>query len=236
MKTNTKKSMETITSIHSRILDKIQSGAIRQKPRWHFVLLALLFVFGVIALSLILLYLVGFVGLVFREHLVFEALDFGPRTFFAMMHTLPLLLIVIVITVFLLLHVLVRHFAFAYMKPVAVTLGGGLALTLLLFAGILDADKDMRIAHLGEGHHIFGIDLLHENFREKMPPHLIHASVVRKEDDGYRIINLMTGHELFVHVSATTTVDREMYTASDTVDLLVEGHGDDIYAIGIRTP
>jgi hypothetical protein len=225
--------MNTINNIHNRILQKIESGAIHQKPKWHFVLATLAIVFGFIALSLILLYLVSFVALFLREHLIFEALSFGPGTVFAIMHTLPYLLILLVITVFLLIHLLVRHFAFAYMKPVMVTLGGGLAVTLILFTLVLVGDKDSRIARFGEDRHVPGFDVFHAHFRDAMPPRAIHGVVTKVSEEG---LSVQGGNEeeMYVHVTDTTRKDQNFYSVGDSVAIFAERRTDGLYAMGIR--
>lgn len=225
--------MNTINKIHNTILKKIESGAIRQKPKWHFVLVTLSFVFALVTLSLIFLYLVSFVGLVLREHLIFDALSFGPRTVFTIMHTLPFLLIVLVATVFLLLHVLVRHFAFAYMKPVMVTLLLGLLLTLVLFASVLLGDKNSRIAKIGEGRHVPGIEALHVRFRDQIPPLVLHGSIVNKQDGVY-VIRDVHDKELQVMLTENTRTDKEMYEVGDRVMLIAERTPEILRAVAIR--
>ncbi len=225
--------MNTINNIHNTILKKIESGAIRQKPKWHFVLMTLSVVFALSALLLIFLYLVSFVGLVLREHLIFDTLSFGPRTVFTIMHTLPFLLIVLVITVFLLLHVLVRYFAFAYMKPVMLTLGLGLLLTLLLFASVLLGDKDSRIARLGEGRHVPGIEMLHVRFRDRMPPVALHGIVVSNKD-GVLVIRDANGKELEVLFTENTRTDKEAYEIGEQVMLIVDRTPEGFRVIAVR--
>lgn len=225
--------MNTINSIHKNILDKIESGAIRQKPKWHFVIMTLSIVFGFIALSLIFLYLISFVTLLLREDLIFEALSFGPRTVFAMMHTLPFLLIVILITILLLLHVLVRYFAFVYMKPVALTLGTGLGITLLIFAGVLTLDKESRIARFGEDGHVPGFNVLHSQFRDRRPPMALHG-VISKVEDNVLTIRENGGREVMVVLSERTRMDKTLYTPGDVVLVLLERGAETMRAIAIR--
>ncbi len=226
--------MNTINSIHKNILEKIESGAIRQKPRWHFVIMTLSIVFGFVALSLIFFYLISFVALLLREDLIFEALSFGPRTVFAMMHTLPFLLIVILITVLLLLHVLVRYFAFAYMRPVALTLGVGFALTILIFAGVLTLDKGSRIARFGEDGHVPGLNVIHSQFRDRRPPMALRG-VIGKVEDNVLTIRENSGREVVIVLSERTRVDKELYSQGDRVMVLLERSEEMLRAIAIRT-
>lgn len=197
----------------------IEKGVITQKPKWHFMLLTLLCVFGASALFLILLYLVSFMSLVLREHLIIEALSFGPRTVVDILHMFPFLLIVLVATVLLILHVLVRHFAFAYTKPVLVTFGGGLLLTLVLFGMVLIFDANSRIARFGEGRHIPGVDVLHSHFREREPARALRGTLLRYEDGKYAVTT-RDGKEVSFTVDEKTRQDGE-YVVGDQVMILL---------------
>lgn len=225
--------MNTINNIQNIILQKIHSGAIHQKPKWHFVLATLTAVCGLAALSLILLYLVSFIALFLREHLLFEALSFGPGTVFVIMHRLPYILIILVIVVFLLLHLLARHFAFAYMKPVMVTLGGGLLVTLVLFGAILIADKNSRIARFGEDRHVPGFGIFHDQFRDAIPPQVLHGTIVQADEGGYSL-QAEREEELYIHVTAETQKDQSVYSIGDRIFILLERHSNGFYALGIR--
>lgn len=226
--------MTTINNIHNTILQKIEEGAIRQKPKWYFVMLTLGVVLGGITLLLILLYLVSFVALVFRERMFFEALSFGPSAVFAIMHTLPLLLLVLVITVFLLLHVLVRYFAFGYMKPVLVTFGSGFALTLFVFVLILVMDKDSRIARIGEYEHIPGARAFHDQFRNRTPLMGVRGTVTKVESDHITVRTATDTDDVTVTVTADTRTDKSTYQVGDQIMVLAEKLEQSLHAVAIR--
>ena len=226
-------SMTTIINIHNSILKKIESGAIRQKPKWQFLLVTLMCMFALIALFLVLLYLVSFAALVLREHLFFDAFSFGPRAVFAVLHTLPFLLVLLTVTVLLILHVLVRHFAFAYMKPVVVTLGGGLLVTFVLFGAVLFMDTNSRIAHFGEGRHVPGIDILHSRFRDRMPPLATHGVVISAGTSTYTIRD-ENGEEKVIQVTQDTDADQEVYDIGEDVFVLIKQTPQALEAIAIK--
>ena len=225
--------MNAINNIHNLILKKIESGAIRQKPKWHFVLMTLGIVFGVIALFLVLLYLVSFVALFLREHLLFEALSFGPRTVFEIVYTLPFLLIILVTTVFLILHVLVRHFAFAYMKPVAATLGLGLLFTLFLFALVLIADKESKIARFGQTQRFPGIEAMHMQLKKRAPPLVLAGTLLEVEGNVYKL-TLTNGDEVTLMISDRTRKDRPVYEVGDPLVFFLQKQESGLFVIAIR--
>lgn len=225
--------MTTIHNVHNQILDKIKSGTIKQTPRWHFVLQALLYLLGFAASFIIFFYFISFVALVLREHYIFEALQFGPRTLFAVMHTLPFLLILIVIGIFIVLQLLVRHFAFAYMKPIAVTAGAGLLLTFSIFALILFTDRQFRIARLGEGQHIPPIDFLHSTFRDRIPRAVVHGTIVSIATSSYIVRDVRNGLITLVSTDNSRMRD-ESYSVGDRIGALVEKRGGSIFILGMH--
>lgn len=223
--------MTTITNIHKAILEKIEQGAIRQKPKWYFVLLTLMTVFGGVALVALLLYVISFTSLVLRERFVLDAFSFGPLVAFEIVHTVPLLLIVLVITIALILHVLVRHFAFAYTKPVVVTLGAGFALVFVLFILVLIFDAESRIGRLGEGKHVPGVGLLHERFRGQSPIVPLRGTVVAL-GDGSCTIRTEEG-EVVARVHERTKQDPSV-TIGSSVVALTERTPEGLVLVGIR--
>lgn len=211
----------------------IESGTIKQKPKWYFVLLTLMAVFSLTALFLILFYFVSFVSLVLREHLIFEAFSFGPQTVLDILHTVPPLLVVLIITVFLLLHVLVRHFAFAYTRPVLATLGAGVLVTMLSFWLVFTIDTESRIARFGEGRHIAGIDIIHREFRDRHPPLSVRGSIQNIQDNVYTIQDTH-GKTIVFFVNERTRMDTPSYATGDMIVVLLAPRDDSFDALAIR--
>ena len=196
------------------------------------MLLTLLFVLELAMLGLIFIYLMSFVGLVFHERRVFEALSFGPQTFFHVVYGVPLLLVLLVALVFIVLHLLVRHFAFAYMRPVMATLSLGLVLTLCMFLVISSIDPNRRLAHFGEGR-FSGVILLHKEFRPPVPPEIIRGTIQDIKPNGY-IVQDISSHIIDIRVDSQTRFHETAYDKGDRVMVFVHHQGDMLYALGIR--
>lgn len=224
--------MNTINNIHNIIVNEIKNGTLSQKPKWHFIVMTCFIILGLISLALILFYLVSFIALFMREHLFFEAISFGPRTVFELMHTLPILLVVLVITVFLLLHVLVRHFAFAYMRPVILTFSVGITLTLLVFGFILYTDTNSRIARFGENGHIPGMKIVHNNFRDKVP-HMAMAGIIISRDGSSYMIQSATNTSIVI-LSDRVRKDKSEYAVGDSVMMLIQKKKNNLEVVAIK--
>ncbi len=111
-------------SLKESILDLIKSGEISMRPRWHFVLKAILTVLGMAILFLAILYLLSFIFFILRASGVWFAPEFGFRGIGIFLLSLPWLLIALSIAFVVLLEVLVRQYSFAYRKPLMYSLAG----------------------------------------------------------------------------------------------------------------
>lgn len=104
-------------TIKENILATIKNGQVKMRPRWHFALKAVLAVLGLVILFLAVLYLASFIIFVLRQTGVLFMPAFGWPGWFAFFSHLPLFLIFLVIFFIITLELLVRHYAFAYRRP-----------------------------------------------------------------------------------------------------------------------
>lgn len=128
-----------VKKIKDNILTRIRSGRVTMRPKWHFVLKALLAVVGGVLLLFATLYLISFVVFVTRQTGVWFGPGFGSPGFGALLRALPWALILLSLLFVAILEVLARRYAFAYRRPllysvtvivVIVLVGGGLAAPL----------------------------------------------------------------------------------------------------------
>ncbi len=135
-------------SILSRVQGAIQSGRVRIKPRWHFVLHAALGAVGVAILLLAILYLASFIIFVLRATGVWFVPMFGWHGWYEFFRSAPWILIVLCIVFIVVLETVVRTYAFAYRAPL---LYSAIAVILIVIAGgVLIAATPL---HRGLFHH-----------------------------------------------------------------------------------
>lgn len=115
-----------------KIIDAIEEGRIKMRPKWHFVFKALLGVVGAIIAGLALLYVSSL--LVFTLHAPTMGVHpMGPRPvgIFVFIRSLPWFLILSSIVFLALLEWLVKKYSFGYRKPLLYSLLGILGFTVL---------------------------------------------------------------------------------------------------------
>lgn len=121
-------------SVQGSVLEKIRHGAVRMRPRSHFLLLSALWAVGALLVFISLLYLASLGVFFLRQSGLWFAPAFGLRGWFDLLRAAPLFLIILVATFAILLEWFVRRYSLGYRVPVVLSLGG--ILTLILVGGI----------------------------------------------------------------------------------------------------
>src|SRR3989344_2081055 len=118
-------------SIHEAVLERIRGGEVTMRPRWHFMLKATLVVAGIALAGLTLLFVVSLAMFALRASGVWFMPAFGWHGFAVFLWSLPKLLILLAIVFIIILELLVRHYAFAYRRPLLISALMVIALALL---------------------------------------------------------------------------------------------------------
>src|SRR3989344_3614541 len=113
-----------IRSIKEEVIARIKRGETIMRPRWHFVLRAMLYALGVLIAALALVYLASFIMFVLRETGLLFVPSFGFRGVGVFLFSLPWFLILLSLVFVFVLEVLVRRYAFAYRKPLLYSVFG----------------------------------------------------------------------------------------------------------------
>lgn len=115
---------EESNSIKNKVLLAIETGKVKMKPRWEFVLQTILIILGAIILVLALLYLFSFIIFIMRQSGLWFIPAFGLKGVMPFLESLPWFLILLVVGAIIILEFLVKHFSFIYRKPVLYSLVG----------------------------------------------------------------------------------------------------------------
>jgi hypothetical protein len=105
-------------SIANKVIHQIKDDKIKMRPKIYFLLKTLAIALGIFFAALFILYLISFIIFALRASGVWYLPCFGLRGIGASFLLLPWLLIAISVILIVILEILVKHFAFAYRKPV----------------------------------------------------------------------------------------------------------------------
>lgn len=164
-------------TIQEKIVQKIEQGRVAMRPRWHFVLRAVLAVLGVILVLLTGLYLVSFVVFVARTTDIGFLPAFGWRGMGQFLYSLPWIVIGFALVFVLVLEVLVRRYAFAYRRPLLYTVVGG-----LLLVGLGGTALAYYTPIHGQAHRLPIALPMYEHYESAPVPGLRHARVLELRD------------------------------------------------------
>lgn len=222
-------------TIQDHILEAAKSGRVRMRPKWHFVLKAALGLVGGVMLVLVLVYLSSFIIFVLRRTGVLFAPGFGSRGWYDFFASLPWVLILLAVVFIVILELLVRHYSFAYRRPLLYSV---LGIVLVVFAGGIMLEhtplhgrlfryaRENRLPPpMGHFYRGFGMQRFNDVHR---------GTVVSSTDRGF-IMEDVRGETSTVVISPRTRLPLGAdFAVGDTVVVFGEQDGTAIRAFGIR--
>lgn len=215
--------------IKKNIIERIKAGEVRQIPKWHFVLRSLLAFLFLLAVTTTTIYLMTFVGLVFKEHELFHLCHMGSRGVFLFMHTAPWFLLGVTILLVGVIHILIRKYSFAFTRPLFFTIAGVVIFTGLIATGVFIFDKNSRFARMGEGREIPLLNVLEKEYRQDFFGDIIHGRVVSREVNSFVMESERT-HTLYTVFLPHSFDEGESLASGDFVMVLGKREAGIIYA------
>lgn len=220
-------------SIKDNVLKSIAAGRIVMKPRWHFMLRAVLLVTGVVLAGMTLLYVVSFALFMLRESGDLFAPQFGLRGLWALLVSLPLVFVCLAIVFLVVLEILVRRYEFAYRKPLVYSV---LGISLIVFLGSFAIDRarvhDQLLRHAVSDRLPLG-GKLYRSWSVQPSRHAVVGVIVNKTNQGFNIQSHR--HEsFFVLVTNETALPEDELAERDLVAVFGPRYEGTITAVGIR--
>ncbi|HUO55831.1 MAG TPA: hypothetical protein VMU27_00110, partial [Candidatus Paceibacterota bacterium] len=121
----------TKTSLKQGVMEAIQKGRIRMRPRWHFVLFSSLATLGVLIMFLAVLYIASLSIFFLHDSGAWFAPRFGGRGWWSLLQSLPWLLITLLIVFICVLQIAVRRYEFVYRRPLLISAAAILAIVFI---------------------------------------------------------------------------------------------------------
>lgn len=137
-------------SIQENIIDSIKSGKVHMKPRWYFVLKFILHILLLVVVFFASIYLLSFIGLVLHEKELFNIFDLSPKGLKVLMSSIPWIIVMLSVCLFIVLYVLVKDYSFVYRKPLAYSFFGLIMFVVLVGFIIHVFDVNFKFARMGE--------------------------------------------------------------------------------------
>lgn len=223
----------------NKVMAMIEKRGVAMRPRWHFLLVSALAAAGVLLLIVVLLYVASLALFFLRENGVWYAPAFGGRGWFALLHSAPVLLLVLVALFALLLEILVRKYSFAYRTPLTMSLGGILVIVFVGGFALAQTSFHRRMeseAHRGHLPPPMGF-WYGDTFRPRPPGDMHRGVIVIQQPGGFVMVSPDGGATSTVEVTPQTRLPYgEDFSPGDMVIVIGDSDGTDtIRAFGVRS-
>lgn len=231
------KDNDAIQSIREGVLSVIKSGKINMRPKWYFVLKTVLCVIGGTMLLLSALYLVSFIFFFLVQSGVWDAPVYGFFGWYIFLRSLPWLLIGFFALFVFVLEILVRHFAFAYRRPLLYSACGILFVVLAGGYVVAATPLHMKLFLYAEKHPLPVAGPMYRQYGHHRLQN-IYAGKIDELNAAGLILITRNGEELMVIVTSRTKVPPRVSLApGDIVAIFggpVPGREDAVEAFGIK--
>lgn len=226
-------------NLTQEVIAKIKGGQIKPRSRVYFIFRNGLFVASAVWIFLSVSLLVSFIIFVLRARGALFLLEFGWPGIKILLLSFPWLLVVLALLFIVALELLIKHFGFAYRRPliysifgvtVAVLSGGALVAATPLHSSAFKSAIESTLPVAGGLYRSYG--------RAPLPPNVFSGRVV--EPDGGQEIQIETigGERLRVQISTSTgcrIINKNgLIEKNDPVMIMGEMRGAKIRAFGVR--
>jgi hypothetical protein len=220
--------------IQERVLEEIKEGRVSMRPRWRFVLQAVMCAVGVIILILALLYLGSFILFSLRKNGVWFTPTFGFQGWYRFVSSLPWLLILFSMIFMGILEILVRRYSFAYRRPIFYSMLG--IIVFVIFGGFLISRTSLHrsLFQYTETHKIPIAAPFYHGFGDRQPGGIYPGIITELRERGF-LIRDRRGLEIPILITPATRLPLERsFLIGDLVLVLGELRGEIVEAFGVR--
>jgi len=224
-----------MNEIKNNVLDKIKTGKVTMRPRWHFVLQAFLLLASVVLVALVAVYLFSFIIFTLDRSGLLFAPQYGWHGMMMFIVSSPLLIIGILLAFLLLLYILVSRYSFSYRKPLVYSIVGMVLLVVTASFLIQHFNVHDKIYSFTEQHHVPGMTPLYEKHLDRKPPGIERGTITETQDTGFTLlteqgttVTVITDVKTKISPEVTLEVSEEVMVFGDTVD-------NALHAFGVRS-
>ncbi len=222
------------SGIRARVLEKIKRGRVKMRPPWHFTLLAALGTTGGALAALTLLYLVSFIIFTARQSGIWFVPSFGFRGWYALLTSLPWLLVALAVLFAAGLERLVKHYPFAYRRPLLYSV---LGIVLLAVAGgflVSRTPLHSGLMRYAEHHPLPVAGRFYRSMRHRRLPHVHRGRVASFTNMGF-VLRDFRGNTVEIVITPRTRLPNGRdFTVNDDIVVFGDRRDGRIQAFGIR--
>lgn len=224
-----------MNNITNNILDKIKTGEVTMRPRWHFVLKAFLLISGILLAALIAIYLLSFVLFTLHKSGVLFAPQFGWHGVMLFVIASPWMLIGILGIFLLVLYLLVSKYSFSYQKPLVYSIVGVVLFVIAVASMIQYYGIHDRVQAFSDRSNLPGLRQLYADPADRRPAGVARGTINTLTEVGF---TLETDRAEILHITVTTQTKRPRLRGLQTGDQVIvfgERVDSSITAFGVKS-
>lgn len=220
--------------LREQVLGAIKSGGTKMKPKWHFILRTALFLSGCLLVFLLLVYLVSLGLFVLDEHQLWVVPSFGFRGIFLFLFSLPWLLIALVLIFLALLQLLVRHYSFAYSRPLFYSALGVLGIVIVGSIVVRQVGFHKNVFEYSTRHHLPLAEPFYQRVEFQENSHVYRGTISQMQEKVFFLKS--RSEDVFeVHITPLTRFPRGVdFVVGDEVIVVGDRNDNTIEAYGVR--
>lgn len=220
--------------LRDEVLAAIEHGNVHMRPHWHFVLKTVLLIIGGVLLFCTLTFLVSFMLFMLRLNGVSFVPAFGLSGWFSLLFNLPWILIVLSLIFLVVLEVLVRHYAFAYRRPLLYSVFSIIVVTTIAGYVVAATPFHRQFSVYVERNNVPWAGSLYRDYgRPRMPD--VHGGVITiLQPRGFLMVDRRAEILTVVITPRTRLPFGADFSPGDTVVVFGDRHGGVVEAFGIR--
>lgn len=223
-----------MNNLKDTILKKITAGEVAMRPRWHFVLRALLFFSMLSIAALVAIYLLSFVFFVLVRNGLLLTPAFGlPGIIFFVVRS-PWLLILCVGVFLTILYLLVQHYAFCYRRPLLYSLLAVVGFVLITSSVLHAFAVQQHLKEFSERHHVPGMTPLYRDVADRRPDGITPGAITDLTSDGFVLTTPERDRFSVVITKTTRGAGQHTFAVGDMVLVFGTPNGSTIMAKGVR--
>lgn len=220
--------------MQKKIMTAIECGELTMRPKWQFVLKTLLVWFGSLTVVFAILYLTSFILFVLRRSGVSVAPHFGWHGWYAFLLAMPWLLILLLLIFVIILEILVRHYAFAYRRPLLFSALGILVIVVVGGQVVAMTPFHPRLSESADRGHLPVAGPWYRTFGHPHPRNIHKGTITTLTNDGF-ILYTRRPEILTIIITPRTRLPRGVeIRVTDTVVVFGDRTDHTVYALGVE--
>jgi hypothetical protein len=176
-----------MTNLKDNVLEKIHTGSVAMRPRWHFIVEACFFTVSVILTAIVAIYLLSLIFFILAKTGLWFAPGFGFAGLMFFVITSPWLIMLATGLFLALLAILVKHYAFSYRQPLIYSLIGVVAFVLIVSGLMHQMALHDRLRDMSERNNLPGLAPLYHGNTDARPKEITPGKIVGFTENGFTL-------------------------------------------------